>query len=126
MRAGVSSLFSSDFISFGSYGIAPAALMQKGPALGRPQLGAQRLPLGSGPLPTGGLAIFRILLMPVSGTTKTAVLQVNCALGNVPRERPVEGIRVTLERNNSEYLEEASGRVMFLALRPEPSTLPKM
>ena len=77
-----------------------------------------------GPLPTGGLAIFRILLMPLSGTTKTAVLQVNCALGDVPRERSVEGIRVTLERNNSEYSEEASGRVIFLALRPEVSTSP--
>ena len=112
----------SDLISFGSYGIAPAALMQKGPAFGPPQIGSKRLPLRSGPLPTGGLAIFRILLMPMSGTTKTAVLQVNCALGDVPRERSVEGIRITLERNNFEYSEEAGGRVIFLALRPEVST----
>jgi hypothetical protein len=115
-----------DFISFGSYGVAPAALMRKGPALGRPQFDPRHLPMRSGPLPTGGLAVFRILLMPVSGMTKTALLQVNCALGDVPRERSVGGIRVTLERDNSEYLEEANGRVMFLALRPEPNTLPKM
>jgi hypothetical protein len=72
-------------ISFDSYGIAPAAFMQRGPAFGRPQTGSKRLPMGSGSLPTSGLAIFRILLTPMSGTTKAAVLQVNCALcpGNV-------------------------------------------
>ena len=111
----------SDLISFGSYGIAPAALMQKGTAFGPPQIGSKRVPLRSSPLPTGGLAIFRILLMPISGTTKTAVLQVNCALGDVPRERSVEGIRLALEKNGAEFSEEVSGRVMFLAMRPEVS-----
>ena len=112
----------SDLISFDSYGIAPAAFMQKGPASGRPQIGSKLLPMRSGSLPTGGLAIFRILLTPMSGTTKVALLQVNCALGNVPRERSVEGVRITLEKNNFEYSEEANGRVIFLALRPEVST----
>ena len=112
----------SALISFDSYGIAPAALVQRGPAFGGPQIGNKRLPMRSGSLPTGGLAIFRILLMPVSGTTKAAVLQVNCALGDVPRERSVEGIRLTLERSNSEYSEEINGRVMFLATTPGMST----
>jgi hypothetical protein len=116
----------SDLISFDSYGIAPAAFIHRGPAFGGPQIGNKRVPMRSVPMPTGGLAIFRILLMPVSGTTRTAVLQVNCALGDVPRERSVEGIRIKLERNNFEYSEEASGRVIFLALRPEVSTPAKM
>jgi hypothetical protein len=116
----------SNLVSFDSYGIAPAALMQKGPAFGSPQIGPKRLPMRSGPLPTGGLAIFRILLMPISGASRTAMLQVNCALGDVPRERSVEGIRVTLERNNFEYSEEVSGRVIFLTLRPEVSTPAKV
>ncbi len=34
----------------------------------------------------------------------------NSGLGNVPRERSVEGIRLTSERNNTEYTEEARGR----------------
>ena len=108
-----------DLISFASYGVAPTAFLQKRAAFGSPRLSPKRLPMRSGPLPTGGLAIFRILLTPLSGTTKTALLQVNCALGDVPRERSVEGIRITLERNNSEYSLEAGGRVMFLGLRPE-------
>ena len=116
----------SYLISFDSYGIAPAALMQKGLVLGRPRMGPRPLPIRSGPMPTGGLGIFSILLMPLSGTTKPAVLQVNCALGDVPRERSVEGIRITLERSNSEYSEEASGRVMFLALRRGLITPAKM
>jgi len=113
-------------ISFDSYGIKPAAVMQRGPAFGGSQIGYKRMVMRSGPLPTGGLAIFRILLMPVSGTIEPAVLQVNCALGDVPRERSVEGIRVALERNNSEYSEEASGRVIFLTQRTEVNTPAKV
>lgn len=111
-----------DFISFGSYGIAPAALLQKGPAIGHLQIGHKRLPGGSGPLPTGGLAIFRILLIPMSGATRTAVLQMNCVLGAVPRERSVEGIRLSFAKNGGEFPEEVSGRVMFLATRHEVTT----
>ena len=107
------------FISFDSYGVAPAAFMQRGPAFGGPQIGHNRLPMRSRPVPTGGLAIFRIVLMPVSGITKTAVLQVNCALGDVPRERSVEGIRLSIERSGTEFSEEAGGRVMFLSMRAE-------
>jgi hypothetical protein len=57
----------------------------------------------------------------MSGTTKTAVLQVNSAGGDVPRERSVEEIRLTLEKNGADFSEEVSGRVMFLAMRPEVS-----
>ena len=116
----------SDLISFDSYGIATAAFMHKGPAFGGPQIGYKRLPMRSVPMPTGGLAIFRILLMPMSGTTRTALLQVNCALGDVPRQHSVEGIRIKFESNNFEYAEEAGGRVIFLALRPEVRTPAKM
>jgi hypothetical protein len=72
-------------------------------------------------MPTGGIAVLRIRFLPIQGASTTGVLQVNCALGDVPRERSVEGIRLTLERNNIEYSEELSGRVMFLALRPKIS-----
>jgi hypothetical protein len=72
-------------------------------------------------MPTGGLAVFRIRLLPMSGASKTAVLQVNCALGKVPAERQIEGIRLSLERNGTEFPLEVSGRVMFLAMRPEVS-----
>ncbi len=61
----------------------------------------------------------------MSGPSKIAVLQVNCALGDVPRERSVEGIRLNVERNGGEFSEEVGGRVMFLAMRPEVSTLAK-
>jgi hypothetical protein len=63
--------------------------------------------------------------MTVSGTTKAAVLQMNCALGDVPRERPTEGIRLSLEQPKSEYSEEVSGRVVFISMRPEKSSLAK-
>jgi hypothetical protein len=109
----------TQLISFDSYGIAPGALRQQGVALGPQPFGPKRLPMSLGSMPTGGLAVFRIRLLPMSGASMTAVLQANCALGNVPRERAVEGIRLTLERNGSEFSEEAGGRVMFLSVRPE-------
>jgi hypothetical protein len=111
----------SDFVSFDSYGIAPGALRQWGVALGPQPFGPKGLPMPSGPMPTGGLAVFHIRLLPMRGATKTAVLQVNCALGDVPRERSVEGIRLTFQSNGSEFSEEVSGRVMFLSMRPEVS-----
>jgi hypothetical protein len=109
----------SDFISFASYGIAPAALQQKDAAVGRPQLAAKRLTVRSSLLPTGGLTVFRILLVPLSGSTKTAVLQLNSALGDVPRERSVEGIRLTVEKSGTDFSEEVRGRVMFLSTPSE-------
>jgi hypothetical protein len=110
-----------DLVSFDSYGIAPGALRQWGVALGPQPFGPKGLPMSPGPMPTGGLAVFHIRLLPMMGATKTAVLQVNCALGDVPGERSVEGVRLALEKNATEYSEEAGGRVMFLAMRPEVS-----
>jgi hypothetical protein len=109
----------SDLVSFDSYGIAPAALLQKGPAFGPPQFGPKRLPMRSGLSPSGGLAIFHIRLVPMSGALTTAVLQINCALEDVPRERSVEGIRLSLEKGGTDFSEEVGGRVIFLSIRPE-------
>lgn len=111
----------SELMSFDSYGRAPAALIHQGAAFGPAPFGPKRPPMFSGPMPTGGLAVFRIRLLPMSGVSKTAVLQVNCALGDVPRERSVEGIRLSFESNGGEFSEEVSGRVMFLSMRPEVS-----
>ena len=107
----------SELVSFDSYGIAPTALLQNG-RLGPPQPGPRRSPIFSGSMPTGGLAVFRILLIPMSGATQTAVLQANCALGHVPQDRSAEGIRLALEKSGNDYSEELSGHVMFLLMRP--------
>ena len=120
LEAGV--WIASDLVSFDSYGVAPGALRQRGVAVGPQPFGPKGLPISSGPMPTGGLAVFHIRLLPMSGASKTALLQANCALGDVPRERSVEGIRLTLERSNSEYSEEINGRVMFLAMTRGMST----
>jgi hypothetical protein len=75
------------------------------------------MPTRSASMPTGGLALFRIVLVPLSGPRKTAVLQVNCALGDVPRERSVEGVRLILENGGSEFSEEVGGRVLFVSMQ---------
>jgi hypothetical protein len=69
-------------------------------------------------MPTGGLAVLRIHLLPMSGFARNATLQVNCALGKVPPERSVEGIRLAYEKGGAEFDEEISGRAIFLLTRP--------
>jgi len=115
----------SELVSFDSYGAAPGAIQRQGLAYGLGSLGSKRLPMDSGPVPTGGLAVFRIRLLPMRGPSRTAVLQVNCPLSQVPRERSVEGIRLTLESNGTEFSEEVGGRVVFLAMPPEGGALAK-
>jgi hypothetical protein len=105
----------SALVSFKSYGTAPGAL----PQVNRAMTPMMRRRTMLGPTPTGGLAVFRIRLIPLTGAPQEAVLQVNSALGDVPRERSVEGIRLSLEASSTEFSEEAGGRVMFLSMRPE-------
>jgi hypothetical protein len=99
----------SELVSFDSYGISPVASSKLRAALAPKAFGPQRSLNPLGPMPVGGLAVFRVHLIPMSGPVKTAVLQVNCALGNVPRERSVEGIRLTLEKNVSEFPVDMGG-----------------
>ena len=115
----------SELVSFDFYGIAPGALMREGRTLGPPQLGPMRMQMLSGSIPAGGLAVFRIRLLPVLGLTRNATLQVNCALGKVPPEHQVEGIRLAFERGGVEFDEEISGRALFLLARPGPSAAAK-
>jgi hypothetical protein len=115
----------SELVRFDSYGIAPGALMRQARTLGSAPIGPKHLPVFSGPTPTGGLAVFHIRLLPMRGASKTAVLQVNCALGDVPRERQVPGIRLSFQSNGSEFSEEVSGRVMFLSEVSSPVKTPQ-
>lgn len=110
-----------ELVSFNSYGAAANARARQGRASGPALFALKRLPVHSGPVPTGGLAVLRIRLVPLQGRSRNAVLQVNCALGDVPRERSVQGIRLSIEGDANDFSEEGSGRVMFLSIRPEVS-----
>ena len=108
-----------ELLSFNSYGAAPHALPQQGWAPGPALFLSKRFPMGSRPVPTGGLAVLRIRLLPLQGPSRNARLQVNCALGDVPRERSVEGIQLSMEGSASDFSEEVAGRVMFLSMPSE-------
>ena len=114
----------NELVSFDSYGIAPGARMLAGSAFGPLRFFPKRMPMLSGSVPNGGLAVLRIRLLPMWGPSRMAVLQVNCALGNVPDEHQTEGIRLTLEGGGGEFDQEISGRTMFISTRlaanPEP------
>jgi hypothetical protein len=108
----------NDLVKFSSYGMAPNALLHQERALGPTSFNPKHPPVSSsGSIPTGGLALFHIRLLPIRGTAKSATLQVNCALGDPPRERQAEGVQLTFEGNAGEFSEEVSGRAMFLSLR---------
>jgi hypothetical protein len=115
----------SALVSFVSYGIAPSALLREGKILGPSPFAPNHMAKAKSAMPTGGLAILRIALLATSGTTKTAVLEINCALGNVPNERSVEGIRLLFNGNGNDFSEEAGGRVMFLATLPASNATAK-
>jgi hypothetical protein len=115
----------SELVQFDLYGAAPGALMQQGLAFGPPHFGSRRLPTLALSMPTGGLAVLRIRLLPMWGPSRTAVLQVNCALGKVPEERQTEGIRLSLEPGGGEFDQEISGRTMFVLTRLGTSSAAK-
>ena len=114
----------NELVSFDSYGIAPGARMRSGSTFGPPQVGPRRIPMLSGSMPAGGLAVLRIRLLPMWGPSRSAVLQVNCALGKVPDEHPTDGIRLTFE-GGGEFDLEPSGRTMFVSTRLAASPTPK-
>jgi hypothetical protein len=116
----------SELVSFESYGIAPGALTREGRAFGSPQLGPMHSRMFPGSMPAGGLAVFRIRLLPVRGLSKNATLQVNCAIGKVPPEHSVEGIRLAFEGAGGEFDEEIGGRSLFLLTRPEAGAARKV
>jgi hypothetical protein len=88
----------------------------------RPGFRSNLLPMSVSPVPVGGLAVFHIRLLPASGMPMSAVLQLNCALADAPRDRSADGIRLKLERNPTEFSEELGGSVMFLAIPPQLPT----
>jgi hypothetical protein len=125
----------SELVSFDPYGVAPGELVREGRALGPTPFGVMRMPMFSGSMPAGGLAVLRIRLLPALGIARSATLQVNCTLGKVPDQHPTEGIRLSFERSGTEFDEEISGRALFLltfpaasaaekAPAPEPDTTP--
>jgi len=111
----------SELVSFDSYGIAPRALMREGRGLDPQEFGSMRSGMFSGSMPAGGLAVLRIRLLPVLGFAKNATLQINCALGKVPPEHQVEGVRLALEGGGVEFDEEIGGSALFLLIRPGAS-----
>ena len=105
--------------------VTQAVLIAGGQAFGPPQFGPMRLRMLAGSMLAGGLAVFRIRFLPMWGISKTAVLQVNCALGKVPSEHQVEGRRLAFEGSRVEFDEEVSGRTLFLLTRPGASAASK-
>ena len=112
----------SDLVSFVSYGAAPGALLRETSTFGPMQFNPKgmKMRMLSEPMPTGGLAVFRVRLLSIFGVSKNAVLEVNCALGDVPPEHSAEGVHLTIDGNGGEYSEAVSGRVMFLAMPAGP------
>jgi hypothetical protein len=121
---------SKELVSFDMYGLAPGALRREGRAPGPPQFGLSPLgPRGVGmfsaPMPAGGLAVLRIQLVPMSGFSRSATLQVNCPLGKVPDDHQVEGIRLLFDHGATQFDEEIGGHALFLLARPEPTAAAK-
>jgi hypothetical protein len=108
----------NDLVSFESYGAAPDLRMREARVFGGVRFGPRGISMLSGLMPAGGLAVFRVRLLPMSGPMRTAVLEVNCALGKAPLERQTEGIRLRFEDGGAGFDQEISGHTVFLMMRP--------
>jgi len=126
-------------VSFESYGIAPGALLRDypqfgtfgafskgdfvkpGPMMAGP-MGLMAGPMGllAGPMAAGGRAVIRIRLLPNAGSPTDVILQVNCAKGKVPEDRPVDGVTLAIT-GGPEFSEQLGGRTVFLLRRPMPN-----
>lgn len=106
----------TELMKFNSYGIAPRALLRDK----RPSKSLGLFPMGllTGPLPTGGLALLRIQLLPDTGKPKDAILQVNCAIGKVPENQQGDGIKLAVKSDELKFDQKVSGRTMFLLTKP--------
>ena len=113
----------TELLKFNSYGIAPGALLRD-KRQPRP-LGFSPMTLLNGPLPTGGLALLRIQLLPDAGKPKDAILQVNCALGKVPENQQGDGVRLAMQEGGLKFDQKISGRTMFTLMKPQSSLAPK-
>lgn len=108
----------TELLSFKSYGIAPGTLMRQGHKFKPSRLARLGLEMLAGPMPTGGLALLRIRLLPDAGSPKEALLQVNCAKGKVPENQPGDGIRLAIQEGGPKFDETVSGRTLFLLRKP--------
>jgi len=75
----------------------------------------------TGPVAAGGLAVIHIRLLPDAGSPRDAVLQVNCAKGKVPPDRPGDGVTLVIQGGGPRFDEQVSGRTVFLLRRPGPN-----
>ena len=107
----------TELVKFNSYGIAPGALARDK----RRFKSMGMFPMGflNGPLPAGGLALFRIELLPDVGKPKDAFLQVNCAIGKVPENQQGDGIRLAVQGEDLKFDQKVSGRTLFMIRKPQ-------
>jgi hypothetical protein len=68
---------STELVAFDSYGAAQRVVLSRGLALAPASFGSKRFSMLSGTMPTGGLAVLRIKLLPMQGSPRSAVLQAN-------------------------------------------------
>jgi hypothetical protein len=108
----------TELLKFDSYGLALGALFRDK----RRIKSLSMFPMGllTGPLPTGGLALLRIQLLPDAGKPKDAFLQVNCALGKVPADQKEDGVRLAFDGGGLKFDQRVSGRTMFTLTRAGP------
>ena len=92
--------------------------------MGEPPLNALRTQMFRDFMPAGGLALIRIRLLPLWGMPKTALLEVNCSLGNAPLEHQSEGIKLTLD-GGGKFDEHGTGRTLFVLRSPRNEGVPK-
>jgi hypothetical protein len=101
-------------VTFDSYGLGPSAIL-KDPKVIRPaRLGSRRMPGPIQSMAAGGRAVFRVRMLPIVGPPRMATLEINCAVGQPPSERQVDGIKLAFDGGGLQFEEQGPPHSLFM------------
>jgi hypothetical protein len=101
-------------VTFDSYGLGPSPILKDSKVIGSARLSPRRMlgPLQS--MAAGGRAVFRVRMLPIVGAPRMATLEINCAVGQPPAERQLDGIKLTFEGAGLQFEEQGLLHSLFM------------
>ena len=101
-------------VTFDSYGLGPSPILKDPKVIGPARLGPRRMPGPLQSMAAGGRAVFRVRMLPIVGPSRMATLEINCAAGQPPAERQVDGIKLAFEGGGLQFEEQGPLHSLFV------------
>ena len=102
------------FVTFDSYGLGPSPILKDPKVIGPARFGSRRMPGPMQSMAAGGRAVFRVRMLPISGPSRTATLEINCPVGQPPAEYQLDGIKLEMDGSALQFEEQGPLHSLFL------------